>query len=54
MGDPDEIIVDRAREPGPSLAVPGNSGRSGLSAMIGGDTVEKVLDRLERDVLSLP
>ncbi len=54
MGDPEEVIVDRARELGASLVVLGNSGRSGLSAMISGNTVEKVLDKLECDVLSLP
>ncbi len=54
MGEPDEVIVDRARELAASLVVVGNSGRSGLSAVINGNTVEKVLDKLDCDVLSLP
>lgn len=54
MGEPEEVIVDRARELAASLVVVGNSGRSGLSAVINGNTVEKVLDRLDCDVLSMP
>jgi universal stress protein E len=36
------------------MVVVGNSARSGLSAMVNGNTVEKVLDKLECDVLSMP
>jgi universal stress protein E len=54
MGDPDEVIVNGARELDASLVVVGNSARSGLAAAINGNTVEKVLDRLECDVLSMP
>jgi universal stress protein E len=54
IGEPDEVIVDRARELDASLVVVGNSARSGFSAAINGNTVEKVLDRLECDLLSLP
>ena len=37
-----------------SLVVGGNSARSGLSAVFKGNTVEKVLDKLDCDVLSMP
>jgi nucleotide-binding universal stress UspA family protein len=32
----------------------GNSARSGLSAALHGNTVEKMLDKLRCDVLSMP
>ena len=54
MGDPDEVIVESARNLEAALVVVGNSGRTRLSAMINGNTVEKVLDKLECDVLSMP
>ncbi len=54
IGEPEEVIVDRARAIEASLVVVGNSGRSGLAAAINGNTVEKVLDQLECDVLSMP
>jgi universal stress protein E len=54
MGEPDEVIVQSAREMNASLVVVGNSARSGLAAVMRGNTVEKVLDKLSCDVLSLP
>jgi universal stress protein E len=54
MGDPDEVIVENAKDLDVSLVVIGNSARSGLSAVVRGNTVEKVLDKLECDVLSIP
>jgi len=54
MGEPEDVIVREARALDASLVVVGNSARSGLSAVINGNTVEKVLDRLECDVLSMP
>ncbi len=54
MGKPEDVIVNSANEIDASLVVVGNSARSGLSAVINSNTVEKVLDRLECDVLSLP
>jgi universal stress protein E len=54
MGEPDEVIVQSAREMNVSLVVVGNSARSGLAAVMRGNTVEKVLDKLACDVLSLP
>lgn len=54
MGKPEEVIVERARDLEASLVVIGNSGRSGMSAIISGNTVEKVLDNLDCDVLSIP
>jgi universal stress protein E len=54
MGDPDDVIVENAKDLDVSLVVIGNSARSGLSAVVRGNTVEKVLDKLECDVLSIP
>lgn len=54
MGKPGKVIVDQARKLDVSLVVLGNSARSGLSAALMGNTVEKVLDKLECDVLSMP
>lgn len=54
IGNPDEVIVERARNLDASLVIVGNSARSGVSAMINGNTVEKVLDKLDCDVLSIP
>jgi universal stress protein E len=54
LGQPGEVIVRGALELGASLVVVGNSARSGLSAVINGNTVERVLDKLDCDVLSMP
>lgn len=54
LGKPRKVIVDQAKKLDVSLVVVGNSGRSGLSAALMGNTVEKVLDKLECDVLSMP
>tara|TARA_R110000823_G_scaffold144958_2_gene275043 strand:- start:987 stop:1799 length:813 start_codon:yes stop_codon:yes gene_type:complete len=54
MGEPEDVIVDSARQMNASLVVVGNAARSGLSALVNGNTVEKVVDRLECDVLSIP
>jgi universal stress protein E len=54
LGDPDDVIVNSANDLNASLVVVGNSARSGLSAVIRGNTVEKVLDKLECDLLSMP
>jgi universal stress protein E len=54
MGEPEDVIVENARQMNASLVVVGNSGRSGLSALINGNTVERVVDRLDCDVLAMP
>ena len=54
MGEPDDVIVDNARELNASLVIVGNVARSGLSALVHGNTVEKVVDRVDCDVLSMP
>jgi universal stress protein E len=54
LGDPDKVIVRQANKLGVGLVVVGNSARSGLPAAIMGNTVEKVLDRLDCDVLAMP
>ena len=54
MGEPDEVIVQSAEEMNANLVVVGNSARSGLAAVMRGNTVERVLDRLACDGLSLP
>jgi universal stress protein E len=53
MGNPDEVIVKKAEEQDVNLVVIGNSARSGLSALVKGNTAEKVLDQLECDLLAL-
>ena len=53
-GKPEKVIVAHAKKLDVSLVVMGNSSRSGLSAALIGNTVEKVLDKLECDVLSMP
>ena len=54
LGEPEDVIVAKARKLDVNLVVVGNSARSGFSALINGNTVEKVVDRLECDVLSMP
>jgi universal stress protein E len=54
LGDPDKVIVRQANKLGVGLVVVGNSARSGLPAAIIGNTVEKVLDKLDCDVLAMP
>jgi universal stress protein E len=54
LGKPETVIVDQARALDVSMVVVGNSARSGVLAAIVGNTVEKVLDKLECDVLSIP
>jgi universal stress protein E len=53
-GKPEKVIVAHAKKLDVSLVVMGNSSRSGLSGALIGNTVEKVLDKLECDVLSVP
>lgn len=54
MGAPDKVIIDTAKNINANLVIIGNSGRSGLSAIVHGNTIEKVLDKLECNVLSMP
>ena len=54
MGEPAKVIKSQAKELNVSLVVLGNSARSGLSAALHGNTVEKILDKLKCDVLSMP
>lgn len=53
LGDPEKVIVTQAKAIDASLVVVGNSARSGMSAVLHGNTAEKMLDKLECDVLSL-
>lgn len=53
MGDPEKVIVAQVKAIDASVVVVGNSARSGVSAVLHGNTVEKMLDKLECDVLSL-
>ena len=53
-GAPEDVIVKQARNLDAGLVVVGNSGRSGVLAMINGNTVEKVLNKLDCDILSIP
>jgi universal stress protein E len=54
MGETDDIIVDFARELDASMVVIGNSSRTGLSALINTNTAEKILDKLDCDLLAMP
>lgn len=54
LGRPEKVIVERAQHLNASMVVVGNSGRSGIMAAIVGNTVEKILDKLECDILSIP
>ena len=54
LGETDKVIIEHAKKLDVSLVVVGNSARSGLSAAFLGNTVEKVLDKVECDVLSMP
>ena len=54
MGEPEDVIVENARLMKAGLVIVGNSARSGLSALVNGNTVEKIVDRLECDILSMP
>jgi universal stress protein E len=53
MGDPDDVIVDMAEQLKVGLLVIGNAGRSGLAAAINNNTVERVLDKLDCDLLAV-
>ncbi len=53
-GDPEKVIVEQAKALDVSLVVVGNSARSGLAAVLHGNTVEKMLDKLRCDVLTMP
>jgi universal stress protein E len=53
MGDPDDVILEGADELDVNLVVIGNSARSGLSALVKSNTAEKVLDKLDCDLLAL-
>lgn len=54
MGEPEDVIVDNARALNASLVIVGNAARSGISAVLNGNTVEKIVDRVACDVLSMP
>jgi universal stress protein E len=54
LGKPEKVIVDHAKKLDVSVVVVGNTARSGLSGALIGNTVEKVLDKVKCDVLSMP
>ncbi len=54
MGETDEVIVDFAHELGADMVVIGNSARTGLSAIINTNTAEKILDKLDCNLLAMP
>ncbi len=54
MGETDDVIVEAARELGVNLVVIGNSARTGLSAVINTNTAERILDRLDCNLLAMP
>ncbi|MFV8819520.1 universal stress protein [Haliea sp. E17] len=54
LGAPDKVIVDVAKNIDASLVVVGNSHRSGLAALLHGNTAEKILGKLQCNVLAMP
>ena len=54
LGSPDKVIVDVAKSLDASMVIVGNSHRSGLAAMLHGNTAEKILDKLDCNVLAMP
>jgi universal stress protein E len=54
LGEPEDIIVENAKQMNVGLVIVGNSARTGLSALVKGNTVEKLVDRLECDILAMP
>lgn len=54
MGDAQDVIIDTAREIQAGMLVMGSTARSGLSAMLKNNAAEKVLDRVECDLLVMP
>lgn len=54
LGEPDKVIVNEAKRLDVSLVIVGNSHRSGLAAMLHGNTAEKILDKLDCNVLAMP
>ena len=54
LGEPDKVIVDVARSIDASMVIVGNSHRSGIAALMNGNTAEKILDKLDCNVLAMP
>ena len=54
MGPPDRVIVETAKRLNANMVVVGNSHRSGLAALMHGNTAEKILDKLDCNVLAMP
>jgi universal stress protein E len=54
MGETDDVVVEAARELRANLVVIGNVTRSGLAAKISNSTAEKILDKLDCNLLALP
>jgi universal stress protein E len=54
VGTPEDVIINISKELKPDLVLIGTVARTGVSGWISGNTTEKVLDRVECDVLTLP
>lgn len=54
MGDAQAVIIETASAIQAGMLVMGSSARSGLSAMLKSNAAEKVLDRVECDLLVIP
>lgn len=54
LGTPERVIVEMAKIIDASLVIVGNSHRSGLTALLHGNTAEKILDKLDCNVLAMP
>jgi len=53
LGPPDKVIIDVAKQIDANLVIVGNSHRSGLAALIAGNTAEKIADKLDCNILAM-
>lgn len=54
LGPPDRVLVEMAKRLDATLVIVGNSHRAGLAALMNPNTAEKILDKLECNVLAMP
>jgi len=54
LGPPERVLVEMAKRLEATLVIVGNSHRSGLAAMMHPNTAEKILDKLDCNVLAMP
>lgn len=54
LGPPELVLVEMAKRLDATLVIVGNSHRTGLAALMNPNTAEKILDKLECNVLAMP